>query len=136
MKVEHFVRAEQFLEHTRAELESNEAANSLMLGLCGRLIDHPEQFKAAPCLRTVVDEQGLVLAALMTPPHKLVVYGHRGDLREGARALVQSLLRGGCEVPGVLGAGEAAAVVVEVWAEGGYGEPVQPRAAAACVRVA
>ena len=118
VKVEHFVRAERFLEHTRAELESNEAANSLMLGLCGRLVEHPERFKAAPCLRTVVDEQGLVLAALMTPPHKLVVYAHRGDLREGARALVQSLLRGEWEVPGALGSGEAAAVVAEAWAEG------------------
>ena len=118
MEVEHFVSAEGFLENTRAELESNEAANSLMLGLCGRLVAPPERFGAAPCLKAVVDEQGLVLAALMTPPHNLVVYGHRGDLREGARALVRSLLRGSWEVPGTLGSGEAAAVVAEAWAEG------------------
>jgi predicted GNAT family acetyltransferase len=118
VKVEHFSGAEGFLESTRAELESNEAANSLMLGLCERLVAHPERFKAAPCLETVSDGQGLVLAALMTPPHKLVVYGHRGDLREGARVLVRSLLRGGWEVPGALGSGGAAAVVAEAWAEG------------------
>jgi predicted GNAT family acetyltransferase len=99
-------------------LESNEAANSLMLGLCERLVAHPEQFKAAPCLATVSHGQGLVLAALMTPPHKLVVYGHRGDQREGARALVRSLLRGSWEVPGTLGSGGAAAAVAEAWAEG------------------
>jgi len=117
VKVQHFSSVERFLEHTRAELESNEAANSLMLGLCGRLIRHPEQFKAAPCLETVSDGQGLVLAALMTPPHKLVLYAHRGDLREGASALVRSLLCGGWEVPGALGSGGAAAVVAEAWAE-------------------
>ena len=117
MKVEHFSSAEGFLERTRAELESNEAANSLMLGLCGRLIGHPERFKAAPCLKAVVDEQGLVLAALMTPPHKLVVYGHRGDQREAAWALVRSLLRGSWEVPGAFGPGEAAAAVAEAWFE-------------------
>ena len=118
MKVQHYSSVERFLEHTRAELESNEAANSLMLGLCGRLIRHPEQFKVVPCLKTVVDEQGLVLAALMTPPHKLVVYGHRDDQREGARALVRSLLRGSWEVPGALGSGKTAAVVAEAWAVG------------------
>ena len=89
-----------------------------MLGVCGRLVEHPQRFKAAPCLKMVVDEHGLVLAALMTPPHNLVVYGHRGDQREGARALVRSLLRGSWEVPGTLGSGEAAAVVAEAWAEG------------------
>ena len=118
MKVEHYSSAEGFLASTRAELESNEAANSLMLGLCERLLAHPEQFKAAPCLATVSDGRGLVLAALMTPPHKLVVYGHRGDQREGARALVRSLLRGSWEVPGTLGSGGAAAAVAEAWAEG------------------
>jgi predicted GNAT family acetyltransferase len=117
VKVEHFRSAERFLEHTRAALESNEAANSLMLGLCGRLIRHPERFKVAPYLKTVVDEQGLVLAALMTPPHNLVLYGHRGDPRQAARALVRSLLRGSWEVPGVFGPGEVAAAVAEAWAQ-------------------
>jgi predicted GNAT family acetyltransferase len=117
VKVEHYSSAEGFLASTRAELESNEAANSLMLGLCERLLAHPEQFKAAPCLATVSDGRGLVLAALMTPPHKLVVYGHRGDQREGARALVRSLLRESWQVPGTLGSGGGAAVVAEAWAE-------------------
>ena len=117
MKAKHFSNVERFLEHTRAELESNEAANSLMLGLCGRLKRHPERFKAAPCLKTVADEQGMVLAALMTPPHKLVVYGHQGDQRLGARALVRSLLRGSWEVPGTFGSGETAAAVAGAWAE-------------------
>ena len=116
MQVEHFANAERFLERTRAALESNEAANSLMLGLSERLVEHPEQYKAAPFLKAVVDDQGLVLAALMTPPHNLVVYGHRGDQPEAARALVRSLLGGNWDPPGVFGPGEAPAAVTEAWA--------------------
>jgi ribosomal protein S18 acetylase RimI-like enzyme len=117
VNVQSFASAERFLESTRLELELNEAGNSLMLGLSGRLIDHPEQFQVAPCLKTVSDDQGLVLAALMTPPHNLVVYGHRGDCRQAAAVLVRSLGRGGWDVPGVFGPGEAAAAVAEAWAE-------------------
>ena len=117
MKIEHYHSAAAFLERTRAELESNEAANGLMLGLCEVLVENPERYKAAPCLAAVVDEQGLVLAALMTPPHNLVVYGHRGDQGRAARALARSLRRGAWEVPGVFGPGEAAAAVAEAVSE-------------------
>lgn len=116
MNVEHFASAERFLQRTRTALESNEAANGLMLGLGERLVAHPDRYKAAPCLRAIADEQGLVLAALMTPPHNLVVYGHRGDQGQAARALARSLWRGSWEIPGVFGPGEVAAAVAQAWA--------------------
>jgi len=108
---------ESLLKHIQAELESNEAANSLMLGICGQLIRHPKRVKAAPCLKTVEDEHGLILAAVMTPPHKLVVYGHQGNLDGGTRMLVGDLISEGWKVPGVLGPSEAAKGVAERWAE-------------------
>ena len=88
MQVTTYTDAKSFLKNTQASLESNEAANSLMLGICGQLIRQPERIRFAPCLKVVEDQGGLVLAALMTPPHKLVVYGHKGDVVGGARALV------------------------------------------------
>ncbi len=115
MNVEHFRSAEEFLEHTRAALELNEAANSLMLGICGVLVEHPNRYRDTPCLKTVTDEGGLVLAALMTPPHNLVVYHHRGDLGKGAEILVESVLRDGWQVPGIMGPVETAAVVADAW---------------------
>ena len=124
MKVRTYTGAGAFLRHTRAELEANEAANSLMLGICERLARHPERVKAAPCLKTVEGQDGLVLAAMMTPPHKLVVYGHQGDIASAARVLVQDLVGEGWEVPGILGPGEAAKGVAEAWSEvtgRGYG---------------
>jgi predicted GNAT family acetyltransferase len=119
---------ERFLGRTRSALESNEAANSLMLGICGHLIQHPQRFQAAPCLKTVDDGNGLVLAALMTPPHNLVVYGHQGDLVGGARLLIQELVREGWSVPGVLGPSQVAQRVATAWTEiTGQGHCLQGR---------
>ena len=115
MKIRTHIDAAAFLRNTRAELESNEAANSLILGVCGRLVDHPEQNKAAPCLKTVEDADGLALAAMMTPPHKLAVYGHQGDVDGAVRILVEELLREGWKVPGAFGPGEVANRVAERW---------------------
>jgi len=117
MVVRSYVDAERFLRNTQAELESNEAANSLMLGVCLRLIRYPERIETGPCLKTVEDESGLVLAAMMTPPHKLVVYGHQGDLDAGARVLAEDLVGEGWQVPGVRGPREVLRSVVEGWAE-------------------
>lgn len=117
MQVTTYTDARDFLKDAQASLEANEAANSLMLGICGQLVRHPERFKAAPCLKTVEDKTGLILAAVMTPPHKLVVYGHRGDLDGGTRLLVQSLAGEGWGVPGVLGPSEVAGVVARRWVE-------------------
>ena len=116
MKVEQFHNVEEFLERTRPQLELNESANSLMLGLCGVLIEHPDWYEETPCLKTVTDAQGLVLAALMTPPHNLIVYHHQGDLDRGVAVLVESVLGGGWQVPGIIGQREVAAVVAEAWA--------------------
>jgi predicted GNAT family acetyltransferase len=115
MQIRTYTNAGDFLKDTQAALESNEAANSLMLGICGQLIRRPERISTAPCLKVVEDQSGLALAALMTPPHKLVVYGHQGDLVGGARALVEDLLAEGWQVPGVLAPSLVAQQVSDMW---------------------
>ena len=117
MRVRTYTEPELLLRNTQAELESNEAANSLMLGICGQLIHHPERFDSDPCLKTVEDERGLMLAAIMTPPHKLVVYAHRGNLDHNASVLADDLLGDGWRLPGVLGPSKAARAVAARWAE-------------------
>lgn len=107
--------ARTFLDRTRTDLESNEAANCLMLGLCGQLVRHPEWLRSAPCLKTVEDEDGLALAAVMTPPHNLIVYGRQGDLSGGAELLVEELVGEGRRVPGMLGPSDVAAAVAHAW---------------------
>lgn len=122
VKIETYTEAAGFLRNTQVELESNEAANSLMLGVCMRLSRHPERIRSAPCLKTVSDENGLVLAAMMTPPHKLIVYGSQGDLDGGAAILVEELITEGWSVPGVLGPSEIAKGISKRWKEVTRGE--------------
>jgi predicted GNAT family acetyltransferase len=117
MQVRTYTDPESFHKDIQVTLESNEAANSLMLGLCGHLIRQPERIRFALCLKVVQDQADLVLAALMTPPHKLLVCGHQRDLIGRARALVEDLLAEGWQVPGVLGPSLVAQQVADVWTE-------------------
>ncbi len=117
MKVKSYNNADSFLRTMRPVLEANEAANNLILGVCERMARYPEQVETPPCLKTVEDGAGLVLAAMMTPPHNLVVYAHRGDLAAAARALVDELLAEGWAVPGVLGPAEVAPLLAQEWQE-------------------
>ena len=117
MKGTAYPDAARFLANTEEALEANEAANSLILGICRHLVRHPQQIKTTPCLRTIEDGGGLVLAAVMTPPYKLVVYGHRGDLAAATRLLVDDLADDGWRLPGVLGPKAVARQVAGRWAE-------------------
>ncbi len=126
MRVRTYADAESFLRDTQAELESNEAANSLILGVCLRLARSPQSVETPPYLSTVEDAQGLVLAAMMTPPHKLVVYGHQGDLDEAGRMLAEDLAGAGWHVPGVRGATEVARSLAQSWA-GVTGQRCEPK---------
>jgi predicted GNAT family acetyltransferase len=116
MRLRTYSDAQSFLQSTQAALEAQEAANSLMLGICEQLIRHPERVREAPCLRTVEGEGGLILAAMMTPPHKLVVYGHQGDLDGAARMLLEDMAGEGWALPGVFGPRDVARRVAEQWA--------------------
>jgi uncharacterized protein len=95
--------AEDLLSLIQPELDLHEAANSLMLGILEQLVRNPERIQKPPCLMVVQEEAGLVLAAVMTPPKKLVVYGRSGDLKDGTRLLVDDLCHAGLSIPGVLG---------------------------------
>ena len=96
-------------------METNEAANGLMLGLCLRLVRQPDAYPPPLCFMAVVAGDDLVVAALMTPPHKLIVYGHQGDLEAGAWILAGDLIRGGWDVPGVLGPSQVASGFAASW---------------------
>lgn len=112
-----YADAESFLGNTQAQLELNEVANSLMLGVCLRLARFPERVRTPLYLKTLEDEEGLVLAAMMTPPHKLVVYGRQGDLDGAAMLLAKDLAGGGWKVPGVRGPTEVARSVAQGWVD-------------------
>ncbi len=117
METKTFSDAQSLLRQIQTELELHEAANSLMLGILGQLIRHPERFKTPPCLKEVRDERVMILAAIMTPPQKLVVYGHQGDQDGGMLLLAEELIREEWSLPGVLGPAAAAEAFARHWAE-------------------
>ena len=117
MDVKSYSDPADFLAETQEALESNEVANSLMLGICSRLVRTPIHDADPPCLKTVRGKSGLVLAAIMTPPHKMVVCGHQGDLHGGATLLVKDVLAQGWRVPGVFGQRDIARIVTKTWSE-------------------
>ncbi|MEZ4679330.1 MAG: hypothetical protein R2932_34435 [Caldilineaceae bacterium] len=70
--------ATPFLAKMRPLLEVNEAANGLLLGLALRVEGDPHAFgDADPYFATVEDDTDVIVAALMTPPHGVILYGAR-----------------------------------------------------------
>ncbi len=105
--------AQKFLQAAQADLETREAANGLMLGVCGQLVRHPERFPMPVCLKTVEENGTLLLAATMTPPHNLLLAGDPGRIEECAAALTAVLVREGWRIPGVFGPVELARTVMK-----------------------
>ncbi len=103
-----------FLALTQESLESQEALNNLMLGISLRIKEEPHYYQDV-LLATVTDRGGLVLAALMTPPQKLVVYGQGEGLGRAVQILSQSLAAQGFTLPGVVGPQELVSLVCKFW---------------------
>jgi predicted GNAT family acetyltransferase len=109
--------AADFLKNTQGDLEINEVANSLILGICRRLVEHPERIETPPLFKTVHDERGLALAAIMTPPFNLVLSGHRRKIGAAVRRLVEELVAEETTLPGVLAPSEEAETFARAWSD-------------------
>jgi predicted GNAT family acetyltransferase len=114
MIVTTYPSAADFLQSSQAILETNEAANSLLLGISFRLKNAPDRMKTRPYFITVSNENDLVLAALMTPPHNLVIYGQEVQ-PQAMDTFVQQLQVDEAIPPGVLGPSGVAKSFAEVW---------------------
>lgn len=116
MQLTTYDAAVAFLRLTQPYLEREEAANNLMLGIVLRLAGNPASYGSDPVyLATVSDEEGLVAAATMTPPHNLLVYGARPSCEAALGLIAQNLERHHWSVPGVLGQLPAAHSFAEAW---------------------
>jgi predicted GNAT family acetyltransferase len=111
----------EFLAHAQAALEANEAAHSLILGVCLRFRDQPAQATSRVCLKTIEDEGGLALAAMLTPPHNLSISGRPVNLDCSLGLLVSELAGEGWPIPGVLAPSPIARTFAENWAKKSQG---------------
>jgi predicted GNAT family acetyltransferase len=103
MDVRWYSHAKEFLNAAGEMLERNEAANGLVLGVCGQLIRHPERFRHPVCLITMAEGGAVALAAIMTPPHKLILAGTPRDAEAAAAELVRAVKATSWNIPGMFG---------------------------------
>jgi uncharacterized protein len=106
--------ANKFLQVAQTFLENDEAANSLLLGISLRLKNAPDRIKTTPYFITVSNEYRLTLAAVMTPPHNLVIYGQENQ-PQAMDIFVQQLQIDEVIPPGVLGPSAVAQLFAETW---------------------
>jgi uncharacterized protein len=113
MRLERFQRAKEFYGRVETFLIEHEACHSLMLGLAGQLVEHPELFLEEPYLATIEQGGQVVAVCLMTPPHNPVL--SLGFTPDGLRLLAEDLHRSCPTLPGVLGPVDAARSFAGTW---------------------
>jgi len=101
MQIQQYSKASDFLDKTLPQLEEHESANNLILGLAFRLIEQPDFYLLPPFLATVENETGLVLAALMTPPHHITLCDFTPDADNACPMVIDTLRAGQWPLPGV-----------------------------------
>lgn len=116
MIITSYMQASDFLARAQEELERHEVLNSLPLGIALRLQQFPERIEKPPYLATVEEEGKLIVAAVMTPPFRLIVTSHQQEAGGSAPVLlVQHLREHGWPVPGVMGPAPLSDLFAEVW---------------------
>jgi predicted GNAT family acetyltransferase len=103
LRLKTYTGAADFLHAAGACLAEQEVVNALMLGLAIRLVDEPLAYGSPPYFAAVADEQGPVLAALMTPPHNLILYSARESVPEALSLVARDLIEGNWPVSGTIG---------------------------------
>jgi predicted GNAT family acetyltransferase len=102
------VDAQDFLARAGSFLEAHEAANSLPFGIANTLIREPDYFPTH-YLALVAEENRILLASLMTPPHNLILAYSPGAQTLGERLdqaldlLARDVHSSYSQLPGVMG---------------------------------
>ncbi len=98
-----YAGANEFLASARSYLESAEEVNGLLLGLAIRLVDEPLAYGSPPYFAVATEEGRPALAALMTPPHNLIMYSDGLPGAEALHSLARNLVDGRWPVAGAVG---------------------------------
>ncbi len=106
--------ARDFLDAAGKVLYTSESANNLILGIAERLHSNPHAYDN-PFFATIVDSMGeLSLAAVMTPPHNIILAGSNPGKKE-FQLLISRLKENNIMVPGAIGPLEIIDPFVVVW---------------------
>ncbi|HHY09305.1 MAG TPA: hypothetical protein GX528_01930 [Firmicutes bacterium] len=114
MEVAWYADIEDFLGATLEYLKREEALNNLMLGLALRLRREPDFYEKVH-LAALFQAKQLRLAALMTEPENLVIYGTAPLAASELNIFCSALLERNLPMPGVVGPKKLAAGFAAVW---------------------
>lgn len=113
-KLSVFKAAQPFLSAAGEMLYAHETVNNLMLGVSERLVRDPHAYEQ-PFFAVVVDAtEEVQLAAVMTPPHNLILAGTE-DFEMGIRPLITHFKQEPSNVPGVIGPVQIVEVFIREW---------------------
>ena len=120
MDVTTYTTAQAFLTRAEAGFVADEAANNLIYGLARRLIDAPDFYATTPFFATVDQAETVVVAALRTPPHNLLLYSHATPTDDervipALASLAETLAGEKGTLPGVNGRSELAEAFAAQW---------------------
>jgi uncharacterized protein len=99
-------------------LLEHEARYGLMLGIALTVSRQPEFYSERPPYFAIAEDAiGVAAAALMTPPHGLIVYSERAECRPGLTAIAQDLTIAGWSLPSINGPEPVCTHFATIWAE-------------------
>lgn len=106
--------AQAFMQIAGDMLYARETVNNLILGVSEQLLNDPSAFEE-PFFATVSNKDGnLVLAALMTPPHNMILAGNV-HFEVGISALIPYLEEHQISYPGVIGPVHITDLFMKTW---------------------
>ncbi len=115
MKITSITDPQQFLDRAQAYLVQEESLNGLMLGIVLRLQLGAGEAEEAPFLLLAEEEGVLSGTAVLTPPHKLILYTHLDDCKPFVTTLTAYLHEKNVPVPGVLGPEHVSLAFAQAW---------------------
>ena len=117
MELKRFERLGEFGQHVLPFLTAREAENCLMLGICSAL---PPSGEVGDVYLAALEHEGAVVgAALMTPPHNLIVTRvvPEGLTADALAVLARELRSSHGRLPGVIGPAAVSHAFAEAWRE-------------------
>ncbi len=112
--VSRYTDAKKFLAVSSESLYSRASINNLMLGICEQLVRNPAAYQN-PFFAALLDEKGvLLLAAVMTPPHNIILAGGE-DYARALPDLISYLINDHIILPGVIGPVDLVDGFVRLW---------------------
>ncbi|QSH40850.1 GNAT family N-acetyltransferase [Lentisphaerota bacterium ZTH] len=115
MKYTQHGTAAEFLSRMASIFEQTEAVNGLMYGICLQLQKNISKYGSRPLFAIIEDSSGIHLAALMTPPYKLVLCAVGDVSSKCIDTLIHGLLEHSWHVPAVLAEKQIAEMFAQAW---------------------